>query len=193
MDEEKRLANASAEERALARKMERMGDAERIKQAGAAEASAKNKLEANEWEIVIEKSTLAISLLKEDVKLELYEYRCIAEVKTDQFADALIDINYLLEKLPEAGKYLVLQGEVYEGLDRKEEALESFKKALQVEPERDELEAVIKELKLQIDEDSGVGLGDLITNYILSVKRRIKNYIKAQKEKLFVLRNAYLT
>ena len=68
--------------------------------------------------------------------------------------------------------------------ERKEEAVEAFETALRLEPERDELEAVIKELKLQIDEDSGVGLGDLVTKYIMSVKRRIKAYIQKQKDRV---------
>ena len=48
----------------------------------------------------------------------------------------------------------------------------------------------LKELQLQIDEDSGVGLNDLIVKYINDVKRSIRRWKERQKQKLRDIRDA---
>ena len=190
IEKEKALAAASAEERALAKKMENMGNAERLKQAKAAHADATAALASGEYEKALEKSNLAIQMYQEETIMDLYEIRCSASVALEQFPDASADVAALLKAYPKAGKHYVTQGEIFVGLERKEEALDSYVRALELEPERDELEAVIKELQLQIDEDSGVGLNDLIVKYINDVKRSIRRWKERQKQKLRDIRDA---
>jgi tetratricopeptide (TPR) repeat protein len=184
IQKEKALANASAEERALAKKMERMGEEERLRKAKEAHEAATAAIQNKEWDAAIEKSNLAIQLYQEETIMELYEVRCKASTELGQFADANADITLLLRAYPKVGKHHVSQGQIYVGLERKQEAVDAYEEALRLEPERDELEAVIKELKLQMAEDSGQSLGDVIAFAINQKIHAFKKWKARKKQQI---------